>query len=553
MKSKTVRRTLLGLAVSLSILLLVVPQIHAAQPKKKGPSILFVKPITADPQSWVADQVEASKDVYLSANYLFQVTKLRSQNLLIQFESETLYPALTKVMNDMKGMGLKGDALIFVEMARKLLNPSAAIDPDAATEVEKRLADFAADPQNTPRGHYTSTEELKKYFRGMQLLTKATFDVKVDKRWFSQRMYMLFPFEASVELMTALSDPKNQAVRDKLNQVHLFYDGLVGRSDLPSFHDLFVDEVKLDPQSVLAFAKKRGMPQINKEMGVGIQCLGERFSDHQLAIERLSARFLAPDINVNRKKAFEVLRFENVLLGRKAGKAVVRGLASQRVDSSNPNTSYYVLCLGALLNLPGAKTTNYSKNTSAACLTALAEQTILVTKQTTLVPKSAPLIERDAKKPVNIYVQPGIGNFLNHMSRAEERLSSACGSKPATDTYKTLIEASSSGKPIKSDSAEGIAVLDLVATLPLDPTVTADVFYFAGRADKGFLQWAIAPFEVEYTLPDQTKVHGMEMAFFEGWHDTTRPGAKDPMNNEAWNKVFVQGDYKKFRTLLKIP
>lgn len=553
MRSTIVRKIILGLIAFVSIFFSVGSQIHAAEPKKQGTSVLFVKPITADPQRWVADQAEAGKDIYLSANYLFQVTKLRSQDLLIHFESETLYPTLIEVMDGMKAIGFKGDALIFVEMARKLLDPAVSVNPEVAADVDKRLTDFYADPQNDPRGHYASTEELKKYFRGMQFLTKATFDVKVDKRWFSQRLYMLFPFEAAVDLMTSLSDPKKQDVRDKLNQVHVFYDGLVGRSDLPSFHDLFVDEVALSPRSVLAYAKQKGLPQINKEMGVGIQCLGERFSDHQLIIERLSARFLARDIKVNRKKAFEVLRFENVLLGRKIGKAHVRGLVSQNVDSSNPNTSYYALCLGSLLNVPGTKATNYSKNTSAACLTALAEQTILVTKRTTLVPKSAAPLGENTKKPVNIYVQAGIATFLNYLSNAEERLSSACRVKSATDMYQTLIKASAGGQPIKSDSAEGVAVLDLVANLPLDPTATADVFYFAGRSDKGFLQWAIAPFEAEYTLPDKTKARGMEMVFFEGWHDTARPGAKYPMNNEGWNKLFAQGDYKKFRSFLEVP
>jgi len=553
MKSEAVRKIVGGVFASLSIVFGVGSMIYAEKPKNPGATPQIVRPITGEPKNWVADRVKAGKGVYLSANYLFQVTKLRSQNLLIQFESETLYPTLIEIMDGMKDLGLKGDTLTFVEMARKLLNPSAAIDPELVGTVDKRLAEFEADPQNKPRGHYASTDELKKYFRGMQFLTKATFDIQVDKKWFAQRSYMLFSFDEASEIMTALSDPKNRPLLDKLNQVHLFYDGLVGPSDLPSFHDLFVDEVKLDPQSVLVYAQQKGLPRINKEMGVGIQCLGERFSDHQLIIERLSERFLAPDANVNRKKAFEVLRFHNVLLGKTIGKTSVTGVAFRKVNLSDPDTSYYALCLGALLNIPGFKKAPYTMNTSAACLTALAEQTILVTKQTTLVPKSAALYGEDSKKPVNIYVQPRIGNFLSYLTKAEERFSSACGVHPATDTYKTLIEASSTVKPIKSNSTEGIAILDLVATLPLDPTVTADIFYFAGRSDKGFLQWAIAPFEVEYTLPNNAKVRGMEMVFFEGWHDTARKGAEIPMSNEEWKTLFLEGDYKKFKSVLKMP
>jgi hypothetical protein len=66
--------------------------------------------------------------------------------------------------------------------------------------------------------------------------------------------------------------------------------------------------------------------------------------------------------------------------------------------------------------------------------------------------------------------------------------------------YDILIKASARGKPVGSNSSEGAVLLDELASLPIDPTVTADVFYFAGRGDKGFLQWSIAPFEVEYPL-----------------------------------------------------
>jgi hypothetical protein len=95
--------------------------------------------------------------------------------------------------------------------------------------------------------------------------------------------------------------------------------------------------------------------------------------------------------------------------------------------------------------------------------------------------------------------------------------------------------------------------MGLFGSLANDPTVTVDVFHFSGQLDKGYLQWAIAPFEVEYTLANKTKVKGMEMVFFEGWSDTVSKDAEKPLTNETWSELFAQGDYKKFKSLLKAP
>ena len=299
----------------------------------------------------------------------------------------------------------------------------------------------------------------------------------------------------------------------------------------------------------MEYAKKRDLPKINKGMGIGIQVLGERFATHQLIVEKLSERFLAQDPKVNRSKAFEVLQFNNIFLGKTEGKVRVPGLAAAKVDLSDPNILYYNLCLGAIVTLPGVKNSAHMMNAAAASLTALAEQTILVTKQTTFMPKSA-LLEEEKKKPVSIYVQPRIQDFLKTLSRAEENLYASCGLKPATDPYKMLAQASSNGKPIKSDSPEGIEVLNLVTPLAFDPTVTADVFFYSGRSDKAFLQWAIGPFEVEYTVGKNKTATGMEMVFFEGWHDTIRPGSKKPMTNDEWRAAFEQGQYKELGSLV---
>jgi hypothetical protein len=539
------RTVLIVLIVVGSMVLPALSMAPAASEKPTSSRMpVFLNPITSDPATWLANRVDQGQDVYLSANYLFQVMKLRSQKALMEFEAATLLPTLVEVTDGIKQAGVDGDALVFVEIARKLLNPGAEVDPSVAEDVQKRLEAFMNDPRNTPRGHYATTEELKKYFRGMQFLTRAVFDVKIDQQWFSQSMYMLFPFDAAASIIGILSDPTNASLRERMDSIDDFYGRVVGVPDLPTFHDLAVDRLQLDKQAVLAYSNKKGLPRINRGMGVGVQCFGERFSLHQSVIDSMSEKFLEGDPGVDRRKAFAALRFRNILLGTGNGKTGVPGLAEVKVHVSNPGVSYYSLCLAAINAVPGNVGSSYFLNTAACSLTALAEQTILATKQSTLVVKSAVIIDEKKKKPVSIYVQPGIGKFLDHLRAAQNKLYSACGRQSVDEPYTYLVDAAGTGKPLQSDSPQGISALKFASPLEMDPTVTADVFFYSGRVDKAFLQWAIGPFEVEYTTPNNTKAVGMEMVFFEGWHDDLRKGAKTPMTNEEWRELFIGGKYK---------
>ena len=119
--------------------------------KKKQEKAPTFGEIAKDPQNWVEKKVEAGQDVYLSANYLFQVMKLRSQKILTSYEAERLYPTLIEAMDAVKAIGPTGQALVFVEMARNLLQPGAKTDPSVSEEVEKRITAFNEDPQNTPQ------------------------------------------------------------------------------------------------------------------------------------------------------------------------------------------------------------------------------------------------------------------------------------------------------------------------------------------------------------------------------------------------------------------
>ncbi|MCX5872244.1 MAG: DUF3160 domain-containing protein [Deltaproteobacteria bacterium] len=535
------------------IVALISSVVIASETKQANSELRFLKPIKS-PKAWYADQVAHGSDIYFSANYIFQATKLRTQEIQVDYEQASVYPMLRQLLDEIKQMGIKGPSLVFVEMARKLLDPQAKTDPAVSKEVVSRLEAFKNDPQNLPRGRYSSSEDLKRYFQGVQFLTKATFDVKVDKRWFAQRDYMLFPFEAGAEVLTLMATPENKQTLEKLNRVSDFYDRLVGPSDLPSFHGLIKADVALTIDDVLRYAEDNSLPKINKQMGVGVQFLGERFALHQSVINSLTETFLADDPKVNRKKVMDVLEIKNVFLGKKGQKKEVTGLNETQFKSNDLSTpSFYESSLRAILDLPVISPSNDSINTGAACLTALAEQTILVTKQTTLVPKSAAPEPDQDKKPVNIYVEPNIENFLKRLSSADKTISSICEQEPQIILYDTLIKASKEQTPIASNTPDGATLTRRLANLPSDPTVTADVFFLNSRNDKGFVQWAIGPFEVERSFKDGAKAIGMEMVFFEGWNDTGIKKARTPMTNEQWKKLFLKGDYKNFKSMIKAP
>lgn len=512
----------------------------------------FLKKINS-PQDWYASQVQHGKDIYISASYIFQATKIKTQLILIEYEQSILYPKLKDLCDQIKLMGVDGHALVFVEMARKILNPDLEISSAVSDEVSMRMSDFDGDPQNTPRGHYSSSEDLRRYFRSMQFLTKATFDVKVDQNWFSHRMYMLFPFEAAVEIQTKLLDNVNSQALENLRSISNFYTRLIGPSELPTFHGLIKDEVPFMIDDVLAYATTKGLPKINKSMGVGVQFLGERFCLHQMIIDNLTEKFLAQDSKITRKRVDGILGIKNVFFGKKNGKTEVQGLNSNQLNADSLYPSFYELCLKAIMELPVSESSGYSVNTGASCLTALAEQTILITKQTTLVPKSAAQFPEKEESQVKIYIEPNLSALLRHLSNAEKTISLLCEQEFTERSHDLLLRGSEEGHPFMSNSPEGIALLKDFAILPSDPTVTADVFFFSGRTDNGFLQWAIGPFETERSFGGGARVVGMEMVFFEGWNDAIEKTRKTPLTNDDWREIFSRGDYNKFKSLIKTP
>ncbi|MGA8832104.1 MAG: hypothetical protein WB554_10885 [Desulfomonilaceae bacterium] len=142
--SKNAQSTTIAMVMAL-LTLLVSSVATAAETKKDNSEPTFLSPIKS-PQNWYAGQVTHGRDIYFSANYIFQATKLRTQEFLVEYEQTTIYPKLRQLLDEIKQMGLKGPSLLFIEMARRLLDPKAKIDPSVSKEVTSRLESFKKDP-----------------------------------------------------------------------------------------------------------------------------------------------------------------------------------------------------------------------------------------------------------------------------------------------------------------------------------------------------------------------------------------------------------------------
>ena len=174
---------------------------------------------------------------------------------------------------------------------------------------------------------------------------------------------MLFPFETAVEILTKLASPTNTPPWISSIKVSTFYDRLVGLSDLPSFHGLIKADVTLTIDDVLRYAEDNDLPKINRQMGVGIQFLGERVALHQQVINRLTDTFLVNDPKVNRKKVMDTLEIKNVFFGKKGPKKEVQGLIETQFKPNESGMPFYQYCLRAILDLPVLASSVHSINT----------------------------------------------------------------------------------------------------------------------------------------------------------------------------------------------
>ena len=540
-KRSGVYRMALSLVLAPLVSLFFTPQAIAQSSK-----IRLIKPIKSSVNAYYEARISRGLDVYVGANYLFQVMKLRSQLVMQKYEQEVLFPKLFRILQDASKMQLNDHAFVFISVALKLAGDDLKMDPQLEVSVNKIADQFMKDASNVPRGHYTKSDELKRYFLVMQFLTKAVFDVDINKEWYAARSYLVFPFDAWESLWSGVTNPSNSSTLADFIFISDFYDTVSGRSDLPNLSHLIRGSVPADKQAILDYARSQNMPRINREAGVGAQLIGERFTVTQWTVDDLSQTFLANNPKVSKKEAFATLRFKNILMGRQTGAKSVAGLDGKIGSKPNSPPSYYESALRAVFVLKPTIDYRSFVNLAGASMTALGEQTVLTVKESVLVPKTLPPGSESRTKTARIFFQDGIADFVKKLAEAESIIMTACESPSEITVWEIIMNAASRKVSLTADSEEGASFLEFLSRIENDPTVSVDVFHFNGQFEKGYLQWGIVPYEALYSPRKGIAARGVEMVFFEGWNDQADKRMTRPLTNEDWRKMVSNGKFTRF-------
>ncbi|MBI5486567.1 MAG: DUF3160 domain-containing protein [Deltaproteobacteria bacterium] len=153
------------------------------------------------------DAAPGDLPLYVSVDAALHLYHLAFDGLLMKLETESLSPLLGRLLDALRARaaeasataGIVGEAalrnLAVLDTARRLLNPSATADDRVRADVEAEVAlidaragsapspVFGIDEDYTqyvPRGHYTRTEALTRYFRAMMWLGRMTFLVRAE-------------------------------------------------------------------------------------------------------------------------------------------------------------------------------------------------------------------------------------------------------------------------------------------------------------------------------------------------------------------------------------
>lgn len=544
----------------------------SAEPEKKEkgagkPSVVRLSsiegPIGPLTQNWVENELLKGRSVVLTNSYLFQVMKSASQESQKKLEETLLFPLLKKTLKGwVKASSDEQTALLFGVPLLILSNEPGVELPDAA---RKQVDTIKSHPLFTPRGHYTDSEALRKYFRAMQYLAKATVDVAVKKASFPFPPEMLYPFETAESVRKLFSDPANQELLQDWMLIHQFYTRVNGAADVPTFVDLQDASAgkALAKEAVRAWAEKRGLPRINREAGLGIQPLGERQSLHQEVIDQFKRELLKHD--TPRPVIAKRLAFKNLLAGGIYEGRSIKGL-DERVDADQ-TASYYAGTLRAVsLGASGWKDQPVRQNFYAAALTSLAEQTALMTKTSVLVRKSASA--RTIPDGLKLYFEADSERFLKALAEASESMANACvevaggisgetdkntWSRGVPEALESFARLAKAHKPLVTGSPEWKEYGGIVRTLARRPAVIIDVFQVKERGgNMYFLQWGIAPFEAEYAIAGVTeKPRGMVTIFFEAWNDQILKGSKAPLTNLHWQSRLLEGKLEELPSIVR--
>lgn len=331
-----------GCVTALLVSLIMIAGVEGRAPKAgardsgKPLNPRLVSEVSPTEKDWVKQELIRGRPVVLSNSYLFQVMKGHAQENQKLLEEAVLIPVLEHALRSLANAATD-------ENTRRLFSVPLVIlakDPglELSQEAVKQAGEVKSNPMFKPRGHYTETESLQKYFIAMQYLAKTTVNVAVKKESFPFPKYMLFPFKTALAVRKIFADPANKDSVKGWMLVHSFYSQINGPSDVPTFSDLadIAKNGELTREIVQKWAEAKGQPRINPERGLGIQPFGERVTFHESVIDEMKRQFISNDMP--RKKIAEVLRFNNLLKGARAGGREVKGLG-ERVSSKGDN--YY--------------------------------------------------------------------------------------------------------------------------------------------------------------------------------------------------------------------
>ncbi|MBI5568370.1 MAG: DUF3160 domain-containing protein [Desulfomonile tiedjei] len=534
------------------------------QPTVLEPAIQ--SPIGPADTNWVKTELAKGEAILLTNSYLFETMKGVAQQNQIAVEQTLLVSLLAQTLKEFVARTDDPQVRRLFGVPLLLLTESPGVE--LPEEVAKQAEQIKGNAMFRPRGHYTDSPIMGRYFQAMQYLAKATIDVSVQKQAFPFPEDMLFPFETAQGVVKLFTDPSNKKLIELWTVVHDFYSGVNGRPDLPTFADLpvLVKSGSLVKEDVEKWARQQGLPKINPERGLGIQPLGERYSLHEEVIDRVKQEFIKDD--TPREEISKVLAFEKLLEGYRVGERSIEGI--DQAISGQTGDTYYLTALKAI-SLGGRDWTTSAvrRNFYAGSLTSLAEQTVLMTKTAILVRKSAAPVKK-IPDGLKLYFEPDSSEYLQGLAEAAGRMVEVCerirlaapeqeGSKgsivdigPALEAFAKL---SRESRPLVVGTAEWQAHGAVATELARKPAVTVDVFQVKERSGKvNYYQWAVAPFEATYALEgSKGSCRGMTTIFFEGWSDEIIPGSEGPLNNLQWEGRLLEGDLGKLHSIIKLP
>jgi hypothetical protein len=562
----------LALVISLLAGTLEASQAEASKKRAAGDQrsavgqVTILGSVNPSEKDWVKNQILNGHPVVLTNAYLFQVMKCVSQENQIQTEEKLLIPLLTEVLGGMIEASKDPQTKRLFSVALVLLadKPGTEIPDDIA----KQAAQIKENSLFKPRGHYTDSEALKRYFVSMQYLAKATIDVSINKASFPFPEEMLFPFETADSVRKLFTDPAHKKLVQKWAVVHSFYSSVNGPADVPTFVDLPMKASSdhLTKEDVEKWATQNHLPRINPERGLGIQPLGERYSLHEGVIDQVKTRFMKDD--TPKQRIAELLAFKSLVQGYQGGDHAIKGF--EEVIAEEKGDNYYVAAAKAIaLAAQGWQDNPNRLNVYASALTALAEQTALMTKTSILVRKSA---ASPKKMPdgATLYFEPGAEKYIQALAKAAASMKAVCDQvaeeMPGNQgkdikildiapAFAAFAKLASAKKPLKVGSREWQSHGSLVSELRRKPAVTVDVFQVKERGGKvSYYQWAIAPFQAAYAVESAPrKTPGLTMVFFEGWSDEMVQGSQGPLNNLEWETRVLEGNLGDLHSIVPLP